>query len=258
MSFLQRFFRFREMEDTPKPLIEHLEDLRGLLIRMAIALGAAMTLAFAFRSQIAAIVQHPLVAIDPERAANLQSLGVPDSMMISLQLAFYAGFVISFPFLLFFLAQYIVPVLNEVERIFLFPAAIAGFGLFLTGVLFGYFVVLPLALDFFFHDAQRMNWNPMWTVREYYSFTTQFIIAFGLAFELPVVVLALVKMGFVTVEKLRQTRAFALVMIFIFSAIITPTQDVFTLLLMGGPMYLLYEACILIASVIEKRAAQHG
>lgn len=251
----KNFFRFREDTDDPKPMLEHLDELRTVLVRMAITLVLAMLLCFAFRSQLAAIIQWPLVGVDPERANNLQSLGVPDSMLISLQLSFYAGIIISFPVLLYFLAGYVVPALNEVERKFLFPAAAAGFGLFLGGVLFSYFIVLPLALDFFFQDAQRMNWQPMWTVREYYSFATQFIIAFGLAFELPVVILALVKMGFVTVEKLRQTRSFALVLIFLFSAIITPTQDVFTLLLMGGPMYLLYEACILIASALERRQA---
>jgi len=247
------FFQFRELKDEPKPLLEHLDELRTVIIRMVVVLVCAMILAFAFRAQLAGIIQGPLVGVDPERANNLQSLGVPDSMMISLQLSFYAGIIIAFPILLFLLGQFVIPALNDVERRMLFPAALAGFGLFLIGVFFSYFVVLPLALDFFFRDAQRMNWQPMWTVREYYSFTTQFIIAFGLAFELPVVLLALVKMGFVTVEKLRQARSFALVLIFIFAAIITPTQDVFTLLLMGGPMYFLYEACIFIASVYEKR-----
>lgn len=251
--FWQKFFNFRNLEDAPKPLLDHLEDLRGVLIKMAIVIVVAMIGSFAFREQLAAIIQHPLAAIDPDRAANLQSLGVPDSMMISLQISFYAGLIIAFPFLLFFLAEFIVPALNEVERRLLFPAATAGFLLFLGGVLFGYFLVLPRALEFFFEDAHRMNWQPMWTVRDYYSFTTQFIIAFGLAFELPVVVLALVRLGLVTVEQLRQTRSFAVVLIFLFAAILTPTQDIFTLLLMGGPMLILYEACILLASFLEKR-----
>lgn len=249
------FFRFRELRDEPKPFLEHLEDLRQVLIKCAIAITITTILAFIFRGELAAIIQRPLEAVAPERAQNLQSLGVPDSMLISLQLAFYAGLVLAFPAVLYFLAEFIVPALNEVERRFLFPAFAAGFALFLTGVLFGYFIVLPVALEFFFLDAQRMNWQPMWTVREYYSFATQFIIAFGLSFELPVVVLGLVKMGFVTVEKLRQTRSFALVLIMIFAAIITPTQDILTLLLMGGPMYLLYEACLWVAAAAKRRPA---
>jgi len=252
----KNFFQFREIPDEPKPFLAHIEDLRSVLIRIAVTMAVAMGICFAFRSQLASIIQWPLSMVDPERAANLQSLGVPDSMMISLQLSFYAGLVISFPFLLFFLAQFVVPALNDVERKMLFPAAAAGFALFLAGVFFGYFVVLPKALDFFFQDAQRMNWHPMWTVREYYSFATQFIIAFGLAFELPVVIMVLVKLGFVTVATLRQGRSFAVVLIFLLAAIITPTQDIFTLLLMGVPMVLLYEACILLAAILEKRDFQ--
>ncbi len=91
--------------------------------------------------------------------------------------------------------------------------------------------------------------------REYYSFTTQFVIGFGLAFELPVVVLLLVKLGIVNYETLRRTRAFAVIIIFVVAAIITPTSDILTLVLMGGPMYVLYEICIGIAWLMNRRSA---
>lgn len=234
-------------------MLEHLEDLRGVLVRIAIALGLCMMLAFIFRAELAQIIQRPLIAVDPERAGNLQSLGVADSMMISFQLAFYAGIVLAFPAIVFFLAQFIVPALNDLERRMIFPAAAVGFLLFLAGVLFAYFMVLPRALEFFFQDARMMSWQPMWTVREYYSFTTQFIIAFGLAFELPVLLFVLHKLGMVTAESLRRTRSFAVVLIFLFAAILTPTQDMLTLLMMGVPMLLLYEACILGAAFLERR-----
>ncbi|MFV0337751.1 MAG: twin-arginine translocase subunit TatC [Chthoniobacterales bacterium] len=250
------FFDFREVDDTPKPFLSHLDDLRGVLLRMVCALGLGMVLCFVFRAEIAAFIQRPLVAVDPDSAANLQSLGVADSMTISFQLAFYAGLVVSFPALLFFLAGYILPALTPKEKRMLYPAAGVGFGLFLLGISFAYFVVLPQTLEFFFKDAQEMNWKPTWTVREYYSFTTQFIIAFGLAFELPVVVLMLVKLGILDVATLKKTRSFALVIIFFFAAVITPTQDMITLFLMGAPMYLLYESCILIASWMERVEAK--
>jgi len=221
---------------------------------MALALGLTMTLCFLFRSELAAVVQWPLVTVDPERAANLQSLGVADSFTISLELAFYGGFILAFPILLLFLAEFVLPALTPQEKRLLYPAAMIGFGLFLAGVAFSYFVVLPQTLSFFFQDAKAMNWQPTWTVREYYSFTTQFVIAFGLAFELPLVILILVKLGIVDYAILKRTRAFALVVIFILAAIITPTSDVITLFLMGGPMYLLYEICILISWLMESRS----
>ena len=176
-----------------------------------------------------------------------------DSFTISLELAFFGGLILAFPFLLWFLAEFVLPALTPQEKKMLFPAALMGFGLFLGGVLFSYFLVLPQTLEFFFKDAKAMNWQPTWTVREYYSFTTQFVIAFGLAFELPLAVLLLVKLGLVDFETLKRTRAFALVIIFILAAVITPTSDMLTLVLMGAPMYVLYEACIGIAWLMERR-----
>lgn len=244
---LRRFLEFRDGRDTPKPFLDHLEDLRMMIVRMAIALGVAMTLGFVFRSEIASFVQAPLLAVDPSRADNLQSLGVADSMTISFKLAFYAGLILSFPVLLYFLAAFILPALTGRERKVVLAASAVGFGLFLTGAAFAFFAVLPTTLEFFFEDAKAMQWRPTWTVGEYYSFTTQFILAFGLAFELPVVVLALVKVGLLRYEQMKVTRPYAIVIIFLLAAVITPTTDVITLLLMGAPMVLLYEACIWIA-----------
>jgi sec-independent protein translocase protein TatC len=250
---LRKFLEFRDGRDTPKPFLDHVEDLRGMIVRMAIALGICMSAAFIFRGEIAAFVQAPLIAVDPTRADNLQSLGVADSMTISLKLAFYAGLVVSFPVLLYFLAEFVLPALTLRERKVVLVAALIGFGLFLAGASFAFYGVLPAALEFFFRDAQMMQWRPTWTVGEYYSFTTQFVLAFGLAFELPVVVLALVKVGLLGHEQMRATRPYAIVAIFLLAAVITPTPDIFTLVLMGAPMVLLYEACIWIAWWMEKR-----
>lgn len=256
MGLTDRLFKFREMRDEAKPFLSHIEDLRSMIIKMTIALGAAMVLSFFFRAQLFAIVQHPLVVVDPSQFERPQSLGVVDSFSISLEMAFYAGIVIAFPFLLYFFAEFVLPALTESERRHIWPAAALGMGLFLAGVAFAYFVVLPQALAFFYRDAESLGWRPTWTVREYYSFATQFVIAFGLAFELPVLILLLVKLGVLQVPMLRRVRPQAFVAVMIFAAVLTPTTDMITMLLMGGPMYLLYEACILVASFSERRAAR--
>lgn len=252
---LKKFLQFRDERDIPKPFLDHIEDLRMMVVKMAAVLGVCMFAAFAFRTQVAAFVQAPLIAVDPSRADNLQSLGVADSMTISLKLSFYSGLVIAFPVLLYFLAEFILPALTLRERKVVLAGAAVGFGLFLSGAAFAFFGVLPAALEFFFQDAQAMQWRPTWTVGEYYSFTTQFVLGFGLAFELPVVVLALVKLGLLDHAQMRATRPYAIVVIFALAAIITPTTDLFTLLLMGGPMFVLYEACIWIAKWIGKPEA---
>ncbi|MBA3881851.1 MAG: twin-arginine translocase subunit TatC [Chthoniobacterales bacterium] len=252
---LRNFFKFREVPDaaTAKPFLEHLEDLRWTVVKMVITLFVAMILCFAFRAQLVQIMQRPLHDIDPKIGA-LRALGITDSMTISFSLAFYAGIVLSFPLLLYFLAEFILPALTAVEKRLLFPAIFVSFMLFLVGVAFCYFWLLPKTILFFFNDTQSLGWLPAWTVQEYYSFVTRFTIGFGLAFELPIVVLALVRFGLITYEFMAKTRPYAVVLIFILAAVITPTPDMLTLLAMGGPMYVLYESCIWIARFTGRKA----
>ena len=191
---LRDIFAFRDPpeSETSKPFLEHLEDLRWTIVKMAIVLIVAMIVCFAFRQRLVRVLQRPLNEVGAQVGA-LRALGITDSITISFHLAFYAGIVISFPLLLYFLAQFVLPALTAVEKRFLFPAIFVSFGLFLIGVACCYFWLLPKTILFFFHDTQSLGWTPMWTVQEYYSFVTRFVLGFGLAFELPVVVLALVK-----------------------------------------------------------------
>ncbi len=251
---LRNFFKFREVPDseTAKPFLEHLEDLRWTVVKMVITLFAAMILCFAFREQLVQIMQRPLHDIDPKIGA-LRALGITDSMTISFSLAFYAGIVLSFPLLLYFLAEFVLPALTAVEKRLMLPAIFVSFLLFLIGVACCYFWLLPKTILFFFNDTQSLGWLPAWTVQEYYSFVTRFTIGFGLAFELPVLVLALVRFGLITYELMAKTRPYAFVLIFVLAAIITPTPDMLTLLAMGGPMYVLYETCIWIAWFMRRK-----
>jgi len=254
---LQDIFKFRDMpeSETSKPFLEHLEDLRWTVVKMAIAILVAMTVCFLFRQNLVRVMQAPLHAVDPQ-VGSLKALGITDSIVISFHLAFYSGIVLSFPLLLYFLAQFVLPALTAVEKRFLFPAIIGSFGLFLLGVCVCYFWLLPKTILFFFHDTQSLGWAPTWTVQQYYSFVTKFVLGFGLAFELPVVVLALVYFGLITYKFMARTRPYAVVLIFILAAIIAPTPDLLTLVAMALPMALLYESCIWIAWFMERRAAR--
>jgi sec-independent protein translocase protein TatC len=254
---LRDIFKFRELpeNETSKPFLEHLEDLRWTVVKMAIALLGAMVLCLAFRTTLVRVMQAPLQAVDPQVGA-LRALGITDSITISFQLAFYAGMVVSFPLLLYFVAQFVLPALTAVERRLLLPAIVGSFALFLTGVLVCYFWLLPKTILFFFHDTQSLGWMPAWTVQQYYAFVTKFTMGFGLAFELPVVVLVLVKFGLLTYRFMGRTRPYAVVLIFIIATIITPTPDILTLVAMSMPMCLLYESCIWIAWLMERRRAK--
>jgi sec-independent protein translocase protein TatC len=254
---LRDIFKFRELpeSETTKPFLEHLEDLRWTVVKMAITLVIAMIICFAFRSVLVRVTQAPLHDVSSQ-IGTLKALGVTDSILISFHLACYAGIVLSFPLLLYFLAEFVLPALTAVEKRFLLPAIFASFALFLLGVFVCYFWLLPKTILFFFRDTKSLGWEPTWTVQQYYSFVTRFTIGFGLAFELPVVVLALVRFGLITYKFMARTRPYAIVLIFILATIITPTPDILTLIAMGLPMCLLYESCIWIAWFMECRRAR--
>src|ERR1051325_7981410 len=254
---LRDIFKFRDLpeSETSKPFLEHLEDLRWTIVKMAITLGVAMIVCFAFRHALVHILQAPLQDVGSQ-VGTLKALGITDSIVISFHLAFYAGIVLSFPLLLYFLAEFVLPALTAVEKRFLFPAIGVSFALFLMGVLICYFWLLPKTILFFFRDTENLGWAPTWTGQQYYSFVTRFTIGFGLAFELPVVVLALVRFGLVTYPFMARTRPYAIVLIFVLATIITPTPDVLTLIALSLPMCLLYESCIWIAWFMQRRAAR--
>lgn len=186
----------------------------------------------------------------------LSTLTPTESFMLSMKLAFFAGVVVSFPFLLLFILQFVLPGLHSHEQKVLWPALAIGFGLFLFGVFFAYMFVLPRALTFFYEWSTQMGVSNDWRIGEYVTFATQFTLLFGLSFELPVVVMVFVKIGLLSYETMRKTRSYAILAIFVAAAIITPTPDAFTLCLMAGPMCVLYELCIWLAYFDDKKKAQ--
>ena len=135
----------------------------------------------------------------------------------------------------------------------LFPALPFGTGLFLGGCSFAYWQVLPRALIFFSEFSASVGATQQWTLDNYVTFTTRFILVFGIAFELPVIVMALVKLDILNFKIMKATWRYALIAIMIFAAVITPTPDILTLLLMSGPLYVLYGICVILAYFMEKK-----
>ena len=207
------------------------------------------------RKQLKALVKgNPHAELNARgRMVLMQSLNPTEGFMLSVKLAFFAALVISFPLLLYFLLQFVLPGLHKKEQRALFPALGIGFLLFLTGVLFAFFIILPNVLDFFYNYSLDMGIQNDWRIGYYISFATQFVLIFGLAFELPVVVMTLVKLGILSYEMMRTTRSYAILAIIVIAALITPTPDALTLGLLAGPMYVLYEICIWLAYFLERK-----
>jgi len=250
---LRDIFKFRELpeSETSKPFLEHLEDLRWTIVKMAITLIAAMIICFAFRGTLVRVMQAPLHEID-QNLGVLRALGITDPSWFPFVWRFTPAS--SFPSAAFvFIAEFILPALTVMEKKTLFPAIGVSFALFSPASLFAISGCCQKTILFFFHDTQSLGWAPAWTVQEYYSFVTRFTLGFGLAFELPVVVLVLVRFGLITYEFMARTRPYAIVLIFILATIITPTPDVLTLVAMSLPMVVLYESCIWIAWFMKRR-----
>lgn len=195
---------------------------------------------------------------EPPPVLNLQFLKPAGSFMNAFKLSIYAALIVTFPFLFYFLMQFILPGLTPKEKSLLWPALGIGCGLFLMGVMFAYWVVVPKALRFFteFTLSQGPEFRDSWTMDDYTSFVCSFAFIFGIGFELPVVVLSFVKLDLLTSRTMRDKRAWAVLIIAIVSAVLTPTPDAPTMLLLCGPLILMYEACIWIAYFMEKKAAR--
>ncbi|MDA0811757.1 MAG: twin-arginine translocase subunit TatC, partial [Verrucomicrobia bacterium] len=189
-------------------------------------------------------------------AITMQALGPTETFKLSIKLSLYAGIVVSFPLLFYFIAQFVFPGVTEREKKLLWPSLTIGFGLFLVGVVFAYFFVTVEALKFFHGFSKRMGVEDQWKIGEYVSFTTQMILIFGLSFELPVVVMALVKLDLLTHEFMRQTRSYAIVIIIVVAAIITPTPDAIVLSALAGPMIILYEICIWLSWFMKRKESK--
>ena len=209
----------------------------------------AMDLRPGLREQVE-VLAKTMPSTELEQRGNLKMMSAlkpTETFMLSMKLSFYAGIVLAFPLLLLFILQFVLPGLHRHEKRVLWPAMAVGFGLFLGGVLFAYFGVLPRALEFFYEWSGSLGVSNDWRIGEYISFAMQFTLLFGLAFELPVVVMVFVKLGMLTYETMSSTRSYAIVAIFIAAAVLTPTPDIMTLLLMALPMIVLYEICIWLA-----------
>lgn len=235
-----------------KPFLDHLEDLRFLLLKSGVVLVLATVLMFYFAPDLLKIILLPLKnAVAEAESVSLRTLRPASGFLIGIKVSLLFGLLFSLPLLLFFLGQFFVPALKKKERRWLGPVFLAGGGLFAVGVLFCYLVVLPITLGFLWGYTERLNLANDWTIEYYVTFVVSLILVFGLVFEMPILVLGLVKASILTPEFLRQKRAYAILIIVILAALITP-PDVVSQILLAVPMLLLYEICIWSAKFIKK------
>ena len=233
-----------EKEDK-MPLTSHLEELRKRLVRILIAVGVAFLGCFAFKEEIFRIVAQPLISVLPP-GSHMVYTGLPEAFFTYIKVSLYAGIFVASPVVLYQVWKFISPGLFPKEKKFVAPFVITSTLLFVGGVCFGYFLVLPSAYKFFLEFTTDFL-KPMLSMREYLTLTLKLLLAFGIIFEIPVFLFFMTKIGLVTPRKLARMRRYAIVVCFIVAAIITPTPDAFTQCMMAIPMIILYEVGILVS-----------
>lgn len=253
---------------------EHLEVLRWHLVRSAIAVGVFMIIAFAFYDFIFdSIIMGPKHAdfwtyrmmckigeafnIDgfcvteiPGTIINTQMAG---QFIMQINSSLLIAMMLGVPYMLYEVWLFIKPALTEIERKsasgFVFYATM----LFLLGVCFGYFIVTPLSINFLSNYSISDSISNTITIQSYLSFVSTLSLGCGIVFELPILVYILSKIGILTPQFMRSTRRYAVVVILLIAAIITPTPDVFTMLVVSFPMFMLYEFSILISARVFRK-----
>ncbi|RMG15933.1 MAG: twin-arginine translocase subunit TatC [Deltaproteobacteria bacterium] len=236
---------------------EHLEELRRRLIYSLVAITATTTAAFVFAEEIFRWLMNPVVEALPEDSSKLVYTSALEKFFVYLKVALYAGIFLAVPFVLFQIWRFVAPGLYRRERRIALPFVIFGTVMFVAGGAFCYYVVLPNAFRFLLEFGGAADWTtPMLTLKEQLSLVLMLELAFGVVFEIPLVIAFLALVGLVKASTLARYRRHAILGVTIAAAGLTPTGDPFNLALMAVPMYLFYEVGILLAWLIGKRRGE--
>ncbi len=235
-------------------VVDHLGELRKRLVISAVAILIGTAFSFIAKGWVFEVILRPLRITQGDKVTII-TLSPTEPFMTVLKVSIYAGLLIALPVVLWQFWAFIMPALYENEKKRVLPYVFFTTALFLAGVLFGYYVVLPVGLKFLVGYGGDI-FNQQLRASEYISFVSLFLLAFGVVFEMPAIMLMLSSAGIVNARQLRKTRKYALVGIATASMVLTPSQDPVSMLLMMGPLLVLYELGIMLARVVDRRRAK--
>lgn len=240
-----------EPVEEKMPLTDHLGELRTRLVRILIVVGIGLSACWFYKDLLFQVITRPLYQVLPQNSHMIYT-SLPEAFFNYIKICFYSSLVLTSPYTLYQLWKFISPGLYKSEKKYVGPFVIISTILFVGGVLFGYYLALPPAFGFFVEFSSDFL-KPMISVKEYLSFSIKLLLAFGLSFELPVLIFFMAKIGIVTSKMLSKNRRYAILIIFIAAAILTPSPDAFTQIIMAIPLIGLYEIGIFVARFAEKK-----
>src|SRR5437870_3998352 len=237
---------------TQDSFISHLVELRDRLLRAILAVIAVFLCLFYWAKDLYAVLAQPLLAVLPA-GGQMIATDVVGVFLVPVKVAFLVAFVIALPYVLYQAWAFVAPGLYSHERRLVLPLVIASSALFMIGMAFAYFLVFPVVFKFMASIApEGVAW--MTDIDKYLSFVMTTFIAFGVTFEVPVVVIVLVRAGVVSIEKLKEIRPYVIVGAFVVGAIFTP-PDVISQVMLAVPLWLLYELGIVCARIVGRAPA---
>jgi sec-independent protein translocase protein TatC len=242
--------------DEPKhdsPLKVHLLELRKRLVRSFAAIFIAFVFTYGYSESLYALMLRPVLPALPEGQKFMAFTGLIEPFFIYLKVGFLGAFVVASPIVIYQVWRFVAPALYKKERKLFMPLVGLSFVLFIVGVSFAYFVVFPLAFKYLL-GYSGVALKPYLSMSLYFAFASKLLLAFGLAFQLPLVIMVLSMLGIVTAKKMASYWRYAILASVIVAALLTP-PDIFSQILMGVPLMGLYWLGILLASIFGKKKA---
>ncbi len=243
------------MNETSESFISHLVELRDRLLRSVLAVVVVFLCIFPWAKDLYSLLALPLLAVLPQ-GGQMIATDIVGVFLVPMKVAFLVAFVIALPYVLYQAWAFVAPGLYVHERRLILPLVISSWLLFIVGMVFAYFLVFPVVFKFMASIApEGVAW--MTDIEKYLSFVLTMFVAFGVVFEVPVIVIVLVRAGLVSLATLRESRPYVVVGAFVVGAVFTP-PDILSQLMLAIPLCLLYELGIVLASFICGRPAEPG
>lgn len=242
--------------EKPMGFWDHLEELRATIVKSLIVFIIFAVLIAYYLPEFNGLLIRPLhktQADYPTLDLALRNISVVESFNVIIQVCVFGGLALAVPFILFFIGQFVSPALTQKELKTVLPMCISAMVLFICGAAFSYFFLVPSTLDMSVKSSLLLDQKPQWTAASYYSTLMWLVGGVGGAFEFPLLIILLIWLGIMSTAFLKKYRRHAIVVIFIIAALVTPTPDPLTQSVFAAPLYLLYEAAIIVGRSIEKK-----